>query len=82
MGGVETPGDAMIEMIPGGAQTDTMTEMTPADALGDVAIEMTLATGQVATIRDDGTTEADQQIVGIVVGDVLRLVPTPLGNLD
>ena len=81
-GGAETPGDAMTGTIPVGALTDTMTGMTPADVLGDVAIEMTLATGQVATIQDDGTTEANQQIVGIVAGDVLRLVPTPLGNLD
>ena len=82
MGGAETPGDAMTEMIPVGAPADMMTGRTLVDALGDVAIEMTLATGQVATIHDDGTTVADRQIVGIVVGDVLRLVPIPLGRLD
>ena len=82
MGGAETPGDAMTGMIPVGAPADMMTGRTLVDALGDVAIEMTLATGQVATIHDDGTTVADRQIVGIVVGDVLRLVPIPLGRLD
>ena len=81
-GGVETPGDVMTGTIPVSALTDTMTGMTPADVLGDVAIEMTHATGRDATIRDDGATEADQQIVGIVVEDVLRLGPTPLGTLD
>ena len=78
----ETPGDAMAGTIPVAAPADMMTGMTLADALGDMAIEMTLATGRVARTPDDGTTEANQRIVEIAVGDVLQLVPIPLGNLD
>ena len=69
---------AMAEMIPGGAPADTMTGMIPAGVLND---ETTLATGQTATIRDEGWTGADQQIGGIVVGEELRLEPIPLESL-